>query len=425
MKRTSSAPKYVLRTASGSTTTIYGFRDDVLLHSENHYRLPDGSWSGGGPFWVRHRAFGPIVSTTGAFSRFGNVGPVHPWVGNADPAPAALWTTKQLEDQALIDKTNAWAFGATGWKRARPGNPVVSSLNFVRELTDVKRMVSPIWAGAKLLVRIQDVPRILYRRLMAFRLMGSQYLNVAFGWLPFISDLRKMYKLHRELDKHLGEIYRQNGKGIHRRRVLVEKESSTAPSTVGGTTNAFDGWQNPPPSGWYGPAGSFGGQVTSFVKTTEKVWFAGRFRYYIPDIGSSEWTTRATRALWGLNPTPEVIWNALPWSWLLDWFGNIGDMISNASSNAVDNLTADYAYVMRHWKQETHVAARAWAPEWRNELGHFQSKIDVSVSGVTNLTEYKTRVAASPFGFGVNFDSLSNYQAGVAAALGISRWAPQ
>jgi hypothetical protein len=33
------------------------------------------------------------------------------------------------------------------------------------------------------------------------------------------------------------------------------------------------------------------------------------------------------------------------------------------------------------------------------------------------------RAAASPFGFGVTFDSLSNYQLGIAAAFGISRWA--
>jgi len=34
----------------------------------------------------------------------------------------------------------------------------------------------------------------------------------------------------------------------------------------------------------------------------------------------------------------------------------------------------------------------------------------------------KKRVQATPFGFGVEFDSLNLYQTSILAAIGVSRW---
>jgi hypothetical protein len=52
--------------------------------------------------------------------------------------------------------------------------------------------------------------------------------------------------------------------------------------------------------------------------------------------------------LFGVAPTPQLLWDILPWSWLADWFTNIGDVVSNVSVNAVDNLVVRYAYLMRN-----------------------------------------------------------------------------
>jgi hypothetical protein len=155
----------------------------------------------------------------------------------------------------------------------------------------------------------------------------------------------------------------------------------------------------------------------------EKVWFVGRFRYFIPDIGTSQWSKRATRALFGVNPTPETLYNLLPWSWLFDWFGNIGDIMSNISSNAVDNLTADYAYIMR----TVETTKRYTSISYWNTLGGEGQFYNIpggsAVLVAVDSTISKTRAAASPFGFGATFGGLSPYQMGIAAALGISRWA--
>jgi len=47
-----------------------------------------------------------------------------------------------------------------------------------------------------------------------------------------------------------------------------------------------------------------------------------------------------------------LVWELLPMSWLLDWFGNFGDVIANVSTGAVDNLVLEYGFIMRHRTEE-------------------------------------------------------------------------
>jgi hypothetical protein len=227
-----------------------------------------------------------------------------------------------------------------------------------------------------------------------------------------------MYHTWQTLDQKLAQIKRDNGKGIRRRRKLVDTTETT--STV-----LYNG--NLPTGAFYNAPGNYPGlnagnyTCVKTVTTREHIWFAARFRYYIPDVESSEWTSRATRALFGAHITPSVMWEALPWSWLGDWFGNIGDIASNMSSNAVDNLTADYAFVMRHKTVTTRWESfGSWPTFSGNGLYGPIEGGSASAYGEETI-ETKSRAAATPYGFGVNFDGLSGYQASILAALGISR----
>jgi len=245
---------------------------------------------------------------------------------------------------------------------------------------------------------------------------GSEYLNGIFGWLPLLNDIQDMYRTYRNLDKQLAQIYRDNGKGIHRRREIKNTVTSTA---IVDASDAF------PFARWFDTGPTWATGRTRYIETSEsieRVWFVGKFRYYIPDIGSSQWQARATRALFGVNPTPEVIWNLLPWSWMADWFANVGDLMSNMSSNAVDNLAAEYAYVMRTVETRNRISSyTTWNQVGTSPEGtSWIPKGAMSGESVSQIIS-KTRVVGSPYGFGANFDSFSNYQLGVLAALGISR----
>jgi hypothetical protein len=254
---------------------------------------------------------------------------------------------------------------------------------------------------------------LLHQRLDGYRHLGGEYLNAVFGWKPFVNDLIKMYFLYQTIDKRLAQLVRENGKAI-RRKATVE-DDVTGNQVV---TNYSFPWANvigAPANGGTGKT-----RYTVETRTTTRVWFSGSFRYYVPDIGSSQWTARAYAALFGALPTPELLWEVLPWSWLIDWFSNVGDVISNCSTNAVDNLTLRYSFIMKHVSTSTTCTSSVWADastlpsdNWRAAANTFTT---------TKLVETKVRVGGgNPFGLNVSLPSLSLYQLSILAALGISR----
>jgi hypothetical protein len=227
-----------------------------------------------------------------------------------------------------------------------------------------------------------------------------------------------MYETYQYLDRKLAQLVRDNGNGIHRRRQIAETTDSTV-TISGGAGTPYSGWSNPPP---FWTSGT--GQVVKTTRTLQKVWACGSFRYYIPDIGSSQWTRKATNALFGLVPTPEILWNAIPWTWLIDWFSNLGDVMSNLSPGAVDNVTASHAFVMRTREIVTTYEGSAVVHQKgsKSTPNDYIPNAFVYVTA-TDKAQYKTRVVASPFGFGLHWPDLTAKQMGIAAALGISRWA--
>jgi hypothetical protein len=283
-----------------------------------------------------------------------------------------------------------------GYAKFRPGKPEANFGQFLGELS----MIPTI-----------PLRQILKARnhLDRFRGMGGEYLNVQFGWLPFVKDLQDMYKLTMNLDKRLAQLRRDNGRSVRRRGSVY-----VAPvgSTVVNTTTSTGGYMYPS----YTTASYFTLNMQRTVYTTDetKAWFSARFRYFVRDIGSLRWENRAVAALFGLNPTPSLLWELLPFSWLIDWAVNVGDVLSNMSSNAVDNLVAEYAYTM----------VSRTLTEKVSEQGIMKlsngSPFPVAATA-SRIRETKQRFRASPFGVGLVPGSLSGKQALILSALGISR----
>jgi len=341
---------------------------------------------------------------------------------------AQPWDGSSYEN-AVRDVTT---YAATGYKRTRPGNPVASLGQFVIELRDLPsvpfrkafskgfkyRNSTGKFPSGVHTYPLNEIPGRLLSQLTNFRSLGSEYLNVVFGWKPFVNDLRKMYNLWQTIDKRIAQLVRENGKSINRRATLEQDTS-----TVDGDPDSY-----PLPYVWVtgGPSGVFpfipghstwSGQRT----TTTKVWYAANYRYYVPDIGSSQWDRRARLALFGALPTPELLYEVLPWSWLVDWFSNVGDVISNMSSNAVDNLVQNYAYTMKHVKVQTSLASTSYHPASSpGSSAHWPEK-HVNATSIYTVETKLRDGTGNPFGLNVKLSSLSTYQLSILAALGISR----
>lgn len=371
----------------------YGYSFDNLLFSQGNPKRR-GVYTSGGKFLVTHQE---LSGTVGEFPhfQFGIIGGSPKKLTTHQGVPVSMPTGHGLILDPKTEFLRLQQHGATGWRRARPGNPIANAGQWLAELRDLPRLPGAALAG-----------------LRRFRALGSEYLNVQFGWAPFLGDLRKMYQLTLDLDRRLMQLRRDNGRRIRRRRTLVDTTEVTP--TFSRYLPGVLSWYTdlPGPLGYVRWQDYWEARITT-VKT--KRWFVGAFRYYIENSLSPRWSTRAKAALFGLNPTPSLLWEVLPWSWLIGYFTNIGDAISNLSQNAVDHLTADYAYIMEE---------RSTTIEHINHVGW---KAYGTPSSGTCMVSYKfkeetkMRELASPYGFGVTYDGLSAYQTSILAALGISR----
>jgi len=320
--------------------------------------------------------------------------------------------------------------GTHFWRLARPGNPAASLGQFIAELREMPSIP-----------RLKDAFRTL-------RGAGSEILNVQFGILPFWNDLVQVYNLQRRLSKKLEDISRNNGKTLHRKRgdkVSTDLYSESAswdlnhPDTWPGGIGPQDwlaGLISSPdypyvpslgltadPWGGHGAPDGYGCTVKYRLTQTVERQFVGNFYYYIPDVGSDRWTRKATNALFGALPNASTLYSVIPWSWLIDWFSNVGDIISNACENAVENELVTDAYMMRTESFSAHADVTFDIPPYVNGGSGDPLVMNGGMAKASfELTRsMKLRQPATPYGFGIDYSSLSVKQIAILLALGFSR----
>ncbi|DAD52565.1 maturation protein [ssRNA phage SRR6960509_15] len=297
---------------------------------------------------------------------------------------------------------DASSYGTVTWKKYRPGKSSSDAAVFLGELKDLPRMLR---STAK---TFYDLYRKDFRNYTSWKRfskhVSNSWLNHQFGWLPFVSDLCKFYKTYKTLDEQIARIRRRNGQWHRRGGTLFRNEDTTRLRTVSDAHCSY------PYLGGAFTAGlpSTGRHYVDRIKR-ERVWFTALFRYWIPDIDSVQWPKRVVREIFGLTPNPALIWELTPWSWLADWFSNVGEYFTNMDTGWAQNLTAKYAYVMRETEHALRITSEPMFPG--RPLKHVW----------TYSCQRKHRAQANPFGFEVSWEDLSPRQWSILSALGITR----
>ena len=239
---------------------------------------------------------------------------------------------------------------------------------------------------------------------------GGEFLNLVFGWQPFISDIKKSAAAIRHAQAVIQQFERDAGRVV-RRRYYFPTERTLETAILGNNRRPWYGSTTVAPMNViYGS-----GQLIRTRETIRRTWFSGAFTYHLPTgyKGRGEMIDAAEKAkqLLGLDLTPEVLWNITPWSWAVDWVTNAGSVVSNLSAMAKYGLVMKYGYIM----EETSVTdTYTFSPTNINyKLGEIAPVIARSVT--------KQRYGANPFGFGVTWDGLNAIQYAILGALGISR----
>lgn len=370
-----------------------------VTDSENHKfrRLNASSGDVGGPFYSQRRIFEgkpkKIQITTGQVFKDVNWAQIVTASGDVYPASPTSATFPPSSESTDAQLTT---LGATAVKLTKPGN---SSADLAVFLGELKQGLPKL--GAHLWEEVTDLARSA----------GKDYLNVQFGWRPLISDVKNFANAILHAERYIRQYERDAGRVV-RRRFEFPSISSTVSSIP---------LNRPPYMGnrTGGPVAMIpSGDILRVRETSRRQWFSGAFTYYLPTDYDSrkavvEFASRA-KFLLGLQLTPEVLWELAPWSWAIDWFSNVGDVISNVTDFQSGSLVMRYGYLMEHSiVRDTYTRV--------NPVVTNYGKPHVVDSSFSYTTETKKRIQANPFGFGVTWSGLSPFQLSIAAALGLSR----
>jgi len=191
------------------------------------------------------------------------------------------------------------------WERIRPSMASRANLTvFLYELRDLKRMFDILPSKY---FRLRDWKSVL-------KYANDQHLNWNFGWRPFLNDIYKVVTGLSSFESRMSKFLQEASTSL-RRRV-----------------------QDIPQDGSYTSNSTLDGYVWRILETntiTQTVASTFDFEYTIPKFGWSEFLWRSYLDTLGLNVTAANIWRVIPWSFVVDWFVNVGSYLDTYSTDWV------------------------------------------------------------------------------------------
>lgn len=150
-------------------------------------------------------------------------------------------------------------------------------------------------------------------------LLGGAYLNWRFGYMTMLQDIKTLASITKAIEARVHEFNDLVSKGGSRKRVFISARST---STEGRTDMMSNGY------------GSWGGPVKANFHT--KVWGSVHWRPKRDKLLEVQALTDFNSAVQHVldldSPDPSTVWEAIPFSWLVDYFVNIGDSLKAVES---------------------------------------------------------------------------------------------
>lgn len=314
------------------------------------------------------------------------------------------------------------AEGVKGWNRYKPTSRSGSLAQAIFELDDVPRMIKTQLLTKDLARRSKDLVRMSKAGLIHsdtfrsdirryIRHGASDYLNYSFGWVPFLNDVRDLIRNAVHMEKRMDQLIRDNNQWVRRRGTVDQTETTSSSRSVGHFT-----WPALDDPFYLNSIGTNEVRQQT-IKTATRYWFSGKFRYNIIPVGAGRLNKyfaieHMTRILYGTDLSPSLVWQLIPWSWLVDWFSSAGSSLANLFEDSSDNLVAQYAFTMG---STITTDERVVQGHWFNGQEYYTRSC--------RFTEVKSRLAATPYGFYLTPPALTAKQLSILAALGFTHGA--
>jgi hypothetical protein len=306
-----------------------------------------------------------------------------------------------------------------------------SLVNFLLELKDFRRLAGAIVKRTNVLKALLGQREFeswakLFREggtlKEASRVLGKTVANVhlqySFGWKPLVSDIQKLYKQLTTVNSRLDEIWkRQNQPQTrHFKWELLPK----------GSDEVWSGWSvgtavsgvNPSFNYSYPNSGSAAVVMrtrTRYRYIVRPIYHATlRYSYSCPGALDARAKTRGWLDALGVRADPSIVWNAIPFSFLVDWIVDVSGFLRRFS---VDNLglsvrCEDFASSVKFHYMIQREAYVTWGPHQTN------SQMILEEEGL----HYERRVGIPDIGAALKVAGMDSDKASLAASLLRSRY---
>jgi len=207
---------------------------------------------------------------------------------------------------------------------------IASAVTSVEAATNPSR---PDVSVPNFLYELKDLPEMLHKKgsAHAAKRHSNSTVENNFGWQLLFQDLSKMIDFTASVNKRVTELKRLHSKkGLKRRRTVYSSSASVEFSRYFHSVQV---------------------SVTGPVKVFQQIksWVTVRWIPDSPSMPSADDLVRLARTTvhgWdgSSNGLAAIIWEAIPWSWMADYFGNMGSYL-DAHRNAVGASAANACYM--------------------------------------------------------------------------------
>lgn len=299
------------------------------------------------------------------------------WTFNGYCSDERLGNTMYLNGLPLRDfNPNYWATKALAG--VNPNVPTVDLPLFLFELKDFPRM-------------LRDLGRVLQKQVKASDVPGG-YLAYQFGWKPLISDALSLLNLQQDISRRMNVLSQTNsGRGVA--RTLSRETSEVSQPSFMTLRTALDGRAL---------------TVAHTYSTQRRVWYKGKLTMP-PEakdelsrlLGTPGWN-RTSFLLGFSSMSASSIWEAIPWSWLVDYFINVGDVLEAGRGSLPFNLSSVNIMVHDTYTETTQVVRNDLGLDFIPHKGVVESKRRYVIANATprltlepGLTEHQTSILAA------------------------------
>lgn len=198
----------------------------------------------------------------------------------------------------------------------------ISLLNFLFELKDFKELGKSL-SKIPSLLKNQSLARhvnLVSKHKKSLPLVAAKagtdtFLSWNFQWAPFIGDLQTLTKVGENAYKRLDWLRKTNQKST---TIHFQKEDCYTHPLVG--TDVFVAGTSTNPHRY---------RLRSYQCDFVSTW---RLYHNLRDINDALSGLKAVFATLGLNNPAKAVWNAIPFSFLLDWVGPFGTWLEKAAA---------------------------------------------------------------------------------------------